>query len=287
MPVAKWKHDEVDKLASLLLDYPVIGIVNTERLPAKHLQKIRTLLRGNALIKVSKKSLMKHAIEKASKEEKSLGGLAEHMRGQPAFIFSKINPFKLYKILEKNRSMVPAKPNSVATKDIAVQEGETSFPPGPVLGELQQAGIPTGVQNGKIVIKEDKVIVKEGEKINPIVAAALAKLDIAPVEIGIDLVAAHEGNTIFSSDVLVVDEAKTISDLQNAHTCAVALSIASGYITKETANMVLANAFNEARNLALAANILEPEVIKEIILKAHLQMLSLKSALDNAETNRR
>lgn len=281
--VLKQKSDEVDNLKKFLLEYPVVGIIDMQGMPASQLQKMRTLFRGQVLIKMSKKSLMQHALEKAAKEEKSLANLAGHIKGQPAFIFSTMNSFKLQKTLDKNRANVPAKPNSIAPKDIVVQKGETPFPPGPVLAELQQVGIPTAIQAGKIAIKEDKVVARSGERISPLLAAALSKLGVAPVEIGINLVAAHEGGTIFLPEVLVVDEAKTLSRLQEAYTKAVNLSINSGYITKDTAELAVYNAFNNAVALAVEANILEPGVIEKILAKAHLQMLAIKSLVTPVE----
>lgn len=228
---------------------------------------------------MSKKSLMQHALEKASKEEKSLAGLAEHIKGQPVFIFSKMDPFKLNKILEKNRAKAPVKPNTIAPKDIWVHKGETPFPPGPLLGELQQAGIPTTIQNGKIVIKEDKVVVREGERVSAKVAAALSRLGVEPLELGIELLAAHEGGTVFPAATLAIDEDRVINDLQLSYMQAVSLSLEAGYLTKTTAALALQKCFREARALAIEAGIFEGAVMDQLLLKAHLQMLSLASRL--------
>lgn len=277
--VAKWKEEEVRELADLMAQYPVVGIVNMEAMPARQLQKMRGLLRGEVVIKMSKKSLMDHALEKAAIEEKSLGGLRAQIQGQPAFVFSKINPFKLRKILVKNRAPAPVKGNSVAPKDILVQKGETPFPPGPMLGELQQVGIPTAVAGGKITIKEDKMVVRKGEKVSPKLAAILARLGIEPLEIGLDLVAAHEKGTIYLPEVLGVDEEKVLADLQQAYMEALSLSLAASYITKDNAPMAVAKAFREARALAVEANIFEPGIMGDILARSYAQMLSLASRL--------
>jgi len=278
--VAKWKYEEVDSLKDLLLKYPVIGVVNMEGIPARQLQKMRKLLKGEVLIKMSKKSLMLHALEKASKEERSLQSLAEHIGRQPAFIFSKMNPFKLYKILEKNRTNAPAKPESIAPKDIMVPKGETPFPPGPLLGELQQVGIPTTVKEGKIAIKEDKIVVRQGEKISPKLALALARLGIEPMEISIVLLAAYEKGTVFLPELLAVNEDKTIAELKQAYQQALNLSLNAGYVTKGNVELAIGKAFRGAKVLAAEANIFEPEVMKDILSKAHLQMLSLKTLIE-------
>lgn len=277
--VAKWKFEEVDKLTSLIKDYPVIGIANVYGIPAKQMQKMRNLLRGEVLIRMSKKSLIEHSLEKVSKEEKGISGLSSHISGQPAFIFSRINPFKLNKILEKNRATAPAKPGSIAPKDITVRKGETPFPPGPLLGELQQAGIPTTIQSGKITIKKDTVVVKAGERISPQLAMALSRLGIEPMELGIELLAAYEDGTIFPGEALFIDEEKVFMDFQRVFRQAVSLCLESGYLTRSTAALALGKCFNDARALAIEAGIFEREVMGELLSRAYLQMLSLASNL--------
>ncbi|MDP6612542.1 MAG: 50S ribosomal protein L10 [Candidatus Hydrothermarchaeota archaeon] len=278
--VAKWKFAEVDKLAGLLKEYPVIGIANVHGIPAKQMQKMRSLLRGEVLIRMSKKSLMKHSLEKFSKEEKGISELSNHISGQPAFIFSRIDPFKLNKILKKNRATAPAKPDSIAPKDITVKKGETSFPPGPLLSELQQAGIPTTIQEGKIAIKKDTVVVRAGERISPQLAMALSRLGVEPMELGIELLAAYEDGTLFPGEALFIDEEKVFSDFQRGFNQVVSLCLESGYLTRVTAPLVLGKCFNDARALALETGIFEREIMDQLLSKAYLQMLSLASNLE-------
>jgi large subunit ribosomal protein L10 len=277
MKVADWKVEEVDRLEGLLNEYPVVGVVDMKDIPARQLQKMRALLRGNVLIKMSKKSIMERSVEKASK--KNISELKDYIKGQCAFVFSKIDPFKLYRILEKNSAPAPVKPNSIAPNDIYVRKGSTPFPPGPILAELQKAGIPTTISNGKIGIKEDKILVKKGEKVSPDIANALSRLGIEPVKIGLNLLAVYEKGRIFSPEVLGIDEKKVMQDLRKAYSGAVNISIGSGYITKETATIAITKAFANAKTLGICANAPEPSVLKEIISKANLQMLSIASLL--------
>lgn len=65
--VAEWKIREVEELKNLIDQYPVIGIANLVGIPAKQLQQIRNKLRGEAVIRVSKKTLIKIALEKVIK----------------------------------------------------------------------------------------------------------------------------------------------------------------------------------------------------------------------------
>lgn len=277
--VKKWKLDMVDDLKDIIGQYPTVGIVNLENIPAKTMQKMRASLRGDVLIKMSRKSLMEHALQKASKEEKSLLKLEEYLRGQPAFIFSKINSFKLYSILEKSKANAPAKAGAISPKDIIVPKGETAFPPGPILGELQAVGIKTEIKAGKIAVKADKVVAKAGDVIDANLAGILTRMGIEPMEIGLDLMASYEDGTVFLPDVLSIDMDKIISDLQSAHMGGMNLSLNTGYITKETAPLALAKVYMESVSLALESGIFEPEIMDKHIGRANLQMLSLASAL--------
>ncbi len=279
--VATWKLEAVEQLKDMLLEYPVVGVVDMAGIPAKQLQKMRSLLRGDVAIKMSRKSIMQHAIEKASSEEKSLNVLEEYIKGQPAFIFSNINPFKLHKILEKNRTSAPAKPDSISPKDILIQKGETPFPPGPLLGEMQQVGIPTTIAEGKIAVKADKVVVRKGETISPRLASILMRLGIEPMEIGLSLLAAHEGDTLFPSEILAVDDAETISDIQCAYREAFNLSINSAYPTREVIPRILSTAFINARTLAVEAGLYEPEIMDLVLEKAYLHASYIDTTIKN------
>ncbi len=272
--VAQWKKDEVKELKRLINEYPVIGVVNTGSVPGKQIQKIRASLRTeDTQIKMSRKRLMKRALKGASKD--GVEGLSDHINGQSGLLFSKTNPFKIYKTLDKNKTRASAKANSIAPADISVSKGETSFPPGPILSELQQGGIPAAIQGGKVVIKQDKVIVKAGEKISAAVANALARLEIEPLEIKLDLLAAFEEGTTYLPDILAVDTEKIKSDLAAAYQQAVNLSVNSAYLTKQTAPIAISQAASKARNLAINAGIFEKEVIDAILASAFAKASAL------------
>jgi len=280
--VAEWKLKKVEELAELMRQYPVVGIVDMHALPARTLQKMREKLRGDVLIKMSKKSIMRHAIDRAAKEERSLEKLKDALKGQPAFIFSKMDVFRLYRVLEQNKVPAPAKPNTVAPKDIVVPKGETPFAPGPILGELQAVGIQTEIKGGKIAIKKDAVVVREGEVIDARLASILNRLGIEPMEIGLNLIAAHENGTIFLPEVLRVDVDEIREQIARAYQHAVSLSIASGYLTKETAPLAIAKAHAEALALGIAAAVPEKGVVEHLLARARLQMLSLASKLTDS-----
>jgi large subunit ribosomal protein L10 len=282
--IAQWKKDEVKDLKNLIESYPVVGMANLSDIPAPQLQQMRQSLRGNAQVKMSRKTLMDLALKKAKKTKVEI--LVEHMEGQPALIFTDMNPFKLYKILESSKTPAPARAGSIATSNIVVPKGETGFMPGPILGELQKIGIPAKIDKGKIVISEDKTIVSEGEEISKDVASMLTRLEIYPLEVGIDLRAAYEDETVYTSNILFIDENITLSDIQSAYNRAFNLSVNGMVYNKVSTPALLAKAADQSLNLALNAEILTSKTTNTLLAKAYSQMLSLASEafIHNAES---
>ncbi|HTX61658.1 MAG TPA: 50S ribosomal protein L10, partial [Methanobacterium sp.] len=141
--IASWKKEEVKDLKGLIGSHKVVGMADLSNIPAPQLQKMRRTLKDSALIKMSRKTLMTLALDDSDKAD--IKTLSEHMDGQPALIFTDMNPFKLYKILEDSKTQAPAKAGNIAPSDIVVPQGDTAFPPGPMLGELQKIGIPAKI----------------------------------------------------------------------------------------------------------------------------------------------
>ncbi|MCD6381944.1 MAG: 50S ribosomal protein L10, partial [Candidatus Aenigmarchaeota archaeon] len=97
------KPKVVDELAALIEKYPVVGVIDIYMLPAKQMQKIKQDLRDRIKVRVAKKSMIKRALEKVKDKKKGVEKLLDKIEGQPALILTDMNPFKLFKILEKNK----------------------------------------------------------------------------------------------------------------------------------------------------------------------------------------
>lgn len=263
------KKQAVESLSRLAKDYPLIGVVNLENLPAKQLQSMRTKLRGKVEIVMRKKTLMSLALKKSGK--KNVEDLIKHFKGMSALIFTKDNPFSLFKTLKASQSKAPIKAGQVAPDTITVPAGPTSFAPGPIIGELGALGIKSGVENGKIAIKVDSEVAKEGDVISDKLAGILTRLGIEPMKIGLDLIAVYEDGEILTKDALDVDEEAYKNDILSAVTEVFNLAMFIGFPTTETTIPLISKAVTEARNLAMEAKVYTKETIKEIIAMAHNQ----------------
>lgn len=283
--VAEYKKKAVDDLIKLISGYPIIGAINLKSLPAPQLQKMREKLRKDVVIKTAKRRLIKLAIDKTKISKKDIDKILPHLGGMPALLFTKQDPFKLAKIIRKSKSPAPAKAGQIAPKDIIVKSGPTPFAPGPVISELSSIGLKTGVEGGKVAIKSDAVVTKEGEVIKANVAQILTRLNIYPMEIGLDLVAVFDDGVIFEKSVLNIDDQQFIDNITLAGGQSFNLAIEIGYITKETIEVLLPKAYNDALSLARAQDILCSETVGEILGKAEAQMNSLKAEIDELKTD--
>lgn len=283
------KAEKVQQLLDRIASHRVVGIASVEGIPALQLQRMRRSLRGKAALTVTKNSLLQLALEQASRSAKGLGELSKVIQGQTALVVSDLNAFKLFRELEATKTKAPARGGEVAPDDVVVKAGDTPFKPGPIVGELQKAGISAAIDRGKVVIRQDKVLVKKGDRIPREAASVLTRLEIYPVTVGLDLRGAFENGMLFRRDVLAVDPervrwevvtaarqafnlamfawiptpATTGSLVARAHRQALALAAKAGYVSKATAPVLLRQA--QGRALALASLIAErkPEALDE------------------------
>jgi large subunit ribosomal protein L10 len=277
--IADYKKDAVKKIVQLIKKYPIIGSINMENLPASQLQNMRGQLRGKVDILMTKRRIIKFAIEAAKGEKKGLEKIEEYLVGMPALLFTEENPFSLFKTLKKNKSKAPAKAGQTAPSDIIVPKGPTSFVPGPVIGELGALGIKSKVEGGKIAIQEDAVVCKEGEEISGPLAAMLTRLNILPMEVGLNIVAVYENGNIFTKDILDIDEEKFIEDMMKTAKAAFNLSLESGFITETTKEAMIQKAYKDSKAVAIEANFMADAVVGDLLAKAERQANALKGSI--------
>lgn len=266
----------VHELSALMDKYNIIGVINMENLPAKQLKNMRAQLREKVVLIMSKRRLIRLAIEESKKQ--NIKELEKHVKGMPALLFTNDNPFALFNMLKKNKSTAPIKPGQKAPREITVHAGATNFAPGPIIGELGGFRIKAGIENGKVAIKEDKIVAKEGDLVDSKLAGLLTRLGIEPMEIGLNLVAVYENGEILTSAVLDIDEEAYKNNIMAAASEAYNLAIFIAIPIADTIKPLLGKAHMEAYALAKEANIITSETIKEKLAQANAEMNALKEA---------
>jgi|MDTC01.1.fsa_nt_gb large subunit ribosomal protein L10 len=274
---AEYKKKLVEDMVKLMRQYHIIGLVNMSDMPTPQLQLMRKEMRGKIELFMTKKRLMKIALEKIKNEKGHLEELEKYFEGMPALLFTNENPFKLSKMLQKSKASAPAKAGQIAPEDITIKKGPTPFAPGPVISELSSVGLKVGVEDGKVAVKEDTVVAKKGEEIKPKVAEILARLDIKPMEVGLGLLAAYEDGIIYEKDILKIDEKAFNEKVNLAATQVFNLAFNIAYVTKDNVNLLISKAFSDAKAIGISQKILDNGIIEELLSEAERSMLGLKT----------
>ena len=279
--VPEWKKKAVEELKNDIEKFDIISIVNLENLPNKQFQQIRKKLKNKIEIKVKKKAILLRALEVCSK--KRVKELAKQLTGVPALLLSNINAFELFQLLKQNQSPAPAKAGQIVPEDIWINAGLTPFIPGPVISDLQKLGLKTGVENGKITIKEDKMVIKKGGEVPGEAVSILARLGIEPMKIGINLIATLENGDILSQEVLDINIEEYIDNIKSVHSDALKLSIELGIINPDTIQFLLRKAAKEVKTIADSQNILTKDTAGKIISKIENQAAALQGLIKGSE----
>lgn len=276
--VATWKKDMVDTLAKEISSSKTIAVLNMEDLPSRELQKIRENIGDQVTLRMTRKTLLKLALNNTS--NKSASKLIEYVEdGMPALLLSELDSFALWQLIKENMSKSPAKAGQKAPFDIIVPAGPTSFAPGPILGELGDVGIKAGINAGKIEIKEDSLVVKEGDSIDEKLAAILSRLNIRPMKIGLNLMVSLENDTLFLRKLLDVSPEEFATDIENSYSDAVKLAYSVGIVNEVTAKLLLQKAETDAMKLAYSQSILTDKVKDLLLVKAEAEATKLKGEL--------
>jgi len=272
--VATWKTDTVSSLAKRIKTHSVVGVVSITGVPSKQLQSMKKKLKGQADIVVARNNLIVKALEKAG-----VNGMDGYLKSASGLIMSNMNPFALEKLVYGCKTRSAARPGSTAPFDLIVPAGDTGLPAGPAIGDLQQAGIKAKIQGGKIIVSENSLVVKGGQKVNEKAAAVLAKLGVEPMEIVLRIAAAHEAGMVYDGGILHVDEAETVAKIGDAHRKAFNLAYNSRIYNKDVTIFLIQEAIGKARNLMINGGILNRETVGIYLAKADAVAKSIKSAL--------
>ena len=265
----------IDRVNELARKYPVLAVTSLSKVRATQLMAVRKALRGHAEVFVVKNKLAILGLKKAG--IKNSEQLLSHLTGQNALIFSAYDPFKLFLTLDRNKVYLPARAGDVAPEDIMVPAGNTGLAAGPVLSEFREAGIQTKIEGGSIWVNKDSVAVKKGATISPKLSSLLSKLNIKPIKAGLTIALAYESGLIYAGELVAIDLEKYRQSLLEAFSSSRGLAIVIGYMTPETAPLIIGKAYREAVALAVEAGYITPETAPRILAMAEAEAAALEA----------
>lgn len=243
--VPEYKLKIVAELAKKMKESTTVLIASTHGLPSSQFHEIKKNLRGKADICVAKKSLVLRAL--AVTEKGGMQNLKDHVGADIALFFSSLDAFELSGLLSDNQSPTKARAGDIAPEDINVEPGPTTLVPGPAISELSGVGLKVAVEGGKLAIKQPATIVKAGEVIKENVAGVMAKLDIKPMKVGFEPIAAYDSKSEKVYAGIKIDKKKTHEELKTAIGKALGFAISVKYLVKETLSYFFAKAGAEEK----------------------------------------
>ena len=243
--VSEDKKKVVKELTELIKKKKTILVASIKNIPTSQFQEIVKKLRGKAIVKVPKKKIMIRALETSSDAKKIEGQINDNV----AILFSDMDCFDLAGELVKNKSPTKAKAGQEAPEDLEVPAGPTELVPGPAISELGALGIQIQIENGKITIKEPKIVAQKGTKISQGAADILSKLDIKPFSISLIPVAGYDADEKKIYVNININREETISNLKTAFGKSLPFAVEIGYATPETIKFILLKASMNAKAL--------------------------------------
>lgn len=264
------------ELEELVSRYRVIALAKLGKVRSSQLMSLRKKLSGQVQFLVAKNTLAKIALKNLKNSEDFL----KLLEGQNLLIFTNTDPFKLNLILEKNKVFLPARAGDTATDQIIVPAGNTGLPPGPVLSEFKECGVPTRIDAGSIWVARDTVVRQKGEVISPKLASLLSKLGIKPIRAGISIYATYVDGLVFEEEDLKIDLEGYTKQIGELHAQALALAVEVGYPSKESLPLLITRAIQQSFAVAVSAGYPADEATTlRIVAEAHLKASALLEEL--------
>ena len=274
----QWKTDSINEISELIKSNNTTAFCKLHKVRAAQLMQLRKNFKNDLTIRVVKNTLSKRGIadSKVDNSEKLVDAVSE----QKAFIFTDMDPFKLFLLLEKGKVDLPARDGDIASGEITVPSGNTGMQPGPDLSAFKKFNIPTRINAGSIFVSQDTVVAKEGDSIKSSLAALLTKLDIKPIKAGVAIDLAYMDGLIYPAKDVAIDLNEYRSHLIQSFNNALNLALNEEYLTKETVPLLLAKAFTNSKNISIESDYMTKETVSHILSKKHLEAEALSKLVN-------
>jgi len=277
-PAIAKKREESEKVAQTISGHKTLMIIDAERVRTSLLNEMRDDFMGRILFRYVKPSILRRAL--GSKGDQSLKELADkHVRGSIILALSDDDPFKMAREFKIRAVQLPAKTGDIASDDIVVEPGNTGLPPGPVISELNEAGIPTRIETGSVWVTKRSTVARVGDDISTRLAAALSKLGLKPIRSYLRPKCAWYDGAVIEGKILETSLEEITGQLMSSWNAAISLAVATEMFVKESVTLLLGRAAMEARGLASATSFITPESVSSLMAKARLEADALQSKL--------
>jgi len=245
MPLSKAKKSEYfTRMTEMLSTYGKVFVVQVDNVGSQQMNATRKSMRGLAEILMGKNTLMKKVLKEflAANPGHFYANIEHKMSGNVGFVFTNADLPKIRDLILANRVPAPARVGAISPVDVVVPAGPTGCDPGQT-NFFQVLQIPTKIVKGQIEITNPVNLIKKGDKVGSSESALLSKLNIKPFSYGLAIDCVFDHGSMFSVDVLDIDEAFLSARFMDAVGRVAAISLVLGYPTQASLPHSIAGAF--------------------------------------------
>jgi len=243
------KTEYIDRLISLLEEYPKILIVNCDNIGSAHMQKVRRNLRGKAVLLMGKNTMIRRAIRANIERNPDLNNLLPLIFGNVGLVFTKGDLGAIRDQVQTLRVPAAAKAGILAPKDVIVPKGMTTLEPTKT-SFLHAFNIASKINRGQIEFLNDIHLIRKGDRVGSSESAFLHMLDVKPFEYGIVCVSFYDNGVTSDASILEKKNSDIMDKFVEGLANVAALSLGVSFPTAPAFPHVVFNAF---KNLAAVA----------------------------------
>jgi len=255
------KQNYFAKLNQLLDEYPKVLIVEADNVGSNHMQKIRTALRGEAVLLMGKNTMIRKAIRLTLEKNPNLESLLPLVRGNIGFVFTKGDLTSVRDKIRAHKVAAPAKAGTVAPSDVIIPKGNTGMEPTQT-AFLQALNIPSKINKGQIEIVSDVHLIKVGTKVGSSEATLLLKLNIKPFSYGLAIKSVYDNGSVYDQSVLDLTDEDLLGKFRAGVQNIASIGLEIGYPTIASLPHALVTGFKNVISVGLVAGASFPQLEK-------------------------
>jgi len=244
------KQAYFNKLVNLLETHNKVFVVGVDNVGSNHLQKIRQILRGKAVVLMGKNTMVRKVLRGEASKNEALEALIPLVRGNVGFVFVKDDLSEVRSILLREKVGAPAKAGIIAPQDVIIPAGNTGMEP-TMTSFFQALNIQTKINKGQIEIVNNVHLIKEGQKVGASETNLLQKLNIKPFQYGLIIKSVYDQGSIYDDKVLDLTDADIVSKFQLGVKNIASIGLSVGYPTLASVPHSFLNGYKNLLSVAV------------------------------------
>jgi len=230
------------------------------------MQKIRSAMRGKAVLLMGKNTMIRKAIRDHLEKTPSLEGLLPHIKSNIGLVFTNGDLADVRTKLTELKVQASAKAGSISPIEVVVPAGNTNMEPTKT-SFFQALSIPTKINRGTIEIINDIHLLSIGQKVSLSQAALLQMLGIRPFQYGLKVLTVYDTGAVYPAAVLDLTDDDILKKFFKGVNNVAALSLQIGYPTVVSVPHSVMNGYKNLLAISVATEYTFPgsEKIKQLL----------------------